>query len=262
MTPATLLDRAHTLYKEGAVESAHRHLDRARNQVDDDKEFKKLLKYSGLTEVERVLREHVENTEWLGEQKDLYGPLFDSQIAKHVTEQRKKAPRVLEPLLPWNKKRFRARQTLKWEEDAANSILAHAKEELQSRITELANLQVRLSLILTLTTAMLAVVSLWSQQRSATTVSIATVVGCLMLGISLMPMRSSFRQAWINKHVDAVVWAIQSVDPLCKLCILKGATHARNTVITRYKRVLWLLVGLALLVLLGVAVVSSIPLFR
>lgn len=262
MTPATLLGRAQTLYKEGNVKKAHQYLTNAREQVGDNREFRKLLKHSGLVEVERVLREHTENAEWLDQQKDLYGPLFDSQVAKYVAEQRKKAPRALAPLLPWNKKRFQAKQTLKWEEDATNSILGHAKEELQSRVTELANLQVRLSLILTLTTAMLAVVSLWSQQRSATTVSIATIVGCLMLGISLMPMRSSFRQAWINRHVDAVVWAIQAVDPLCKLCILKGATHARNNVITRYKRVLWLLVGFALLVLLGVAIVSSTPLFR
>jgi len=263
MSAATLLEEAADLYQQSRLEESHARFLRAKGQVDDKKEFARLLKRVGLSDVYRVLQEHTENDEWVNELKDVYRPLVEHKIKDHIAAQRRGTDPVSAPQLSWYwkvvttgqyrkrlKKSFWAEREEKWREEAMSSMLTQAKDELQGRVAELANLQVRLSLMLTLTTAMLAIVSLWSQQRSSSwTVSLATIVACMVLGIALAPMRSNFKQAWINKHVDPIVWAVQAVDPLGKLCILMGATQGRNKIIARYKRVLHALVLLVWLVL-------------
>lgn len=272
MTSVRLLEKAAELYQRLRVEESLEHFRRTKTQVDDENKFKKLLKHPELENVRSVLQllqEHTENDDWIAGQKKLYGPLVEHELRAHVAKQRAQTDPALVPRLSWRQQlgttradrqwledNFWAKREEKWREEATNSMLAQAKDELQGRMTELANLQVRLSLVLTLTTALLAIVSLGSQQRSTWTVALATIVGCMVLGIALIPMRSNRRQAWVNKHVDAIVWAIQAIDPVGRMCILRRATEGRNAIIARYKRWIWSLVVVVTLALGGVAALN------
>jgi hypothetical protein len=261
--PRTLLSQAVTLFHNADLEGAHRRIQQAKEQTGDNKKFAELLESVGLTEAAPLLEQHLENETWLNDLKKLYRPFVERKIQDYINEQTQHIERTATELIPKlrNKRaQFWAERRLTWRAEAMRNIVAQGKDELMNRVTELANLQVRLSLILTLTTAMLAVVSLWSKS-STWTISLAAITGCGVLGIALIPMKSSFRQAWVNKHVDAVVWAAQAADELGQICILRNGTHGRNKVIRRYKTVLWTLVPCFWLILAGVASLSIMPLF-
>lgn len=276
MTPALYLEKMKdAYYDEGGarVDDAKAFLNQAKEEAVGDKpfgwwwtkRFNRLVKHHGLTDLARILEDHEDNKGWNEDQKALYRPIVDEAIDSTVRQQEEELLRVAPatiPKSPWKRKSFLQTCRLRWREEAMRAIETQAKDELAGRVVEMANLQVRLTLFLTLSTALVAVVSLWSNKlnNAAWITAVATIVGCAVFRIALIPMRSKFKQVWFHKYVDPIVWASLAADPLGRVCLLRNATAGRNRVITRYKKTLWALVPCMSVVLVGLASISVVNL--
>ena len=231
--------------------------------------FDRLVRKSELTSLVKILRDYSDNKKWLSEEKQLYEPLYRAEVENSVDnreeEFRRNSPALI-PWQPWMRQAFWQAPRQKWREEAMAAIERHGLGEITARVSEMANLQVRLSLIITLAMAILAVISFWNSkgELSPWMITAIAIAASMLLFIALRPMKSKYRQAWINKFVDPIVWAALAADPIARLCMLKDATEGRNRVVTRYKRALWILVPLIELTLIIVVAVSTktLPIFK
>lgn len=213
-------------------------------------------------EARQLRDDHHANTAWVDELKKLLDEMWTERVDERVDELEREFREHASNLVPrlWRIKAFWQEKRWAWRQEAEKSVADHAERELNARNQEITQLQVRLSVILTFTTAGLALVSLRAGLPQVA-VAFAALTACTVLGIALSPLGSKYAQAFRNNYEDPAVWSVQATSPRTRFCLARGATAGRNRVVKRYKRVLWLLVPLMRVVLLVLAGSFAAPLF-